>query len=60
LADGATGVGGIFVEGNEFAEVDLFVEKVLERGGDVVGVVVCRVVVIVAAVRVVLVVAVGV
>lgn len=60
LADGASGVGGIFVEGDEFAEVDLFVQEVLERGGDVVGVVVCGVVVVVAAVGVVLVVAVGV
>ena len=53
LADCAAAVGFIFVEGDELAEVDLFVEEVLERGGDVVGVVVFVVVVLVVAVRVV-------
>jgi hypothetical protein len=56
LADGAPAVGAIFVERDEFAEVDLFVEQILQRGGQVVGVVVPGV--IVAAVGVVFIVAV--
>ena len=57
LADGAAAVGFIFVESDELAEVDLFVEKILQGGGYVVGVVV---VVAVGAVVVVFIVAVGV
>jgi hypothetical protein len=56
LADGAAAVGFIFVESYEFAEVDLFVEEVLQRGRDVVAVVVAvmaMVMVLVVAVRVV-------
>jgi hypothetical protein len=47
LADGAAAVGFIFVEGGEFAEVDLFVEDVLERGSYVIGVVVNAITVVV-------------
>lgn len=58
LADCATAVRLIFVEGDEFAEVDLFVEDVLQSGSYVIAMIVpiaAVVVVLVVAVRVVVV-----